>query len=146
MTFKHNFLTSFVTLQRICIFIFKEKYRSKQFLGSERIFGILFPYCNMQSLVLEKGTQILGQLLQDSRNSIDSVLMAPASHQKGNLFPAGVGVFFRVHGGDSSQGPATDKDTNPNNAWLFPPGSRQLNLLKHFAKQYKTVWQVLLSQ
>lgn len=52
------------------------------------------------------------------------MLMAPASHQKGNLFPGGVvAVFFRVPGVDCSQGSATDKDTNPNNAWLFPPGS-----------------------
>lgn len=120
MAFKHNFLTTLVTLQRICIFIFKQKYRSKQFLRSQRIFGVLFPHCNMQPLVLKRGTQTLAQLLQD----IDSVLMAPVSHKKGNLFLVGVVFMFcRLHGGDYAQGSATDRDTNPSNAWLFPPAS-----------------------
>ena len=52
-----------------------------------------------------------------------SLLMPPASHKKGDLFRVGVvGVFFRLHGGDFSQGSAIDRDTDPSNAWFFIPG------------------------
>lgn len=52
-----------------------------------------------------------------------NVPMSPATHNKGNLLPVRVvGEFLRPHGGDSPQGSAIDRDTNPNNAW-FSPGS-----------------------
>ena len=49
--------------------------------------------------------------------------MPPASHRKKNLFPVDiVGVFFRLHGGDFSQGSTINGDTNPSHPSFFTPG------------------------
>ena len=49
--------------------------------------------------------------------------MPPASHRKKNLFPVDIiGVFFRLHGGDFSQGSTINGDTNPSHPSFFTPG------------------------